>query len=145
MDEVHFPSNDLKVAVGQALALRGAVNNAFNTSMEVGVTVTTESLATGESATVCLAFFIFVALDAEGRKCRVEPVVPESFEEKHEFALAVERRKVRLKRKQLEQEVASKAPTHARLSHALSRGGSLLEGGGAEASPLSAGRKPRLQ
>ena len=32
-------------------------------------------------------------------------MLPETFEEKHEFALAIERRKVRLKRKQIEREV----------------------------------------
>ena len=44
MDEVSFPAEEYgKVAVGQALLLRGQVNNAFNTSMEVGVLVTSEA------------------------------------------------------------------------------------------------------
>mmetsp|Transcript_41464 Transcript_41464/g.121276 ORF Transcript_41464/g.121276 Transcript_41464/m.121276 type:complete len:127 (-) Transcript_41464:7-387(-) len=51
MDEVHFDA-DARVGVGHAVSLRGQVNNAFNTSMEVGVSVSSESLATGESTTV---------------------------------------------------------------------------------------------
>ena len=58
MDEVHFPSKGAgpqqanTITVGQAVSLRGQVNNAFNTSMEVGVLVSTESLSTGETSTV---------------------------------------------------------------------------------------------
>ena len=103
MDEVDFPS-DAHVRVGQAVSLTGQVNNAFNTSMEVGVAVSTEDLQTGQQQTVCLAFFIFVALDHSGKKMKVEQVVPESLEERHEHALANERRTVRLMRKQLEAE-----------------------------------------
>ena len=98
MDEASFPAEEYgKVAVGQALLLRGQVNNAFNTSMEVGVLVTSEAplpshfsrhpkriahphlmrciqaLGTGATATVCLAFFIFVAIDESGGKESVEP------------------------------------------------------------------------
>ncbi|KAL1496174.1 hypothetical protein AB1Y20_014791 [Prymnesium parvum] len=104
MDEVHFPS-DHPLRAGHVVSLHGQVNNAFNTSMEVGVTVRSESAAAAGRPTVCLAFFIFVALDASGKKLPVPPVRPDSFDERLEFALAAERRKVRLKRKLLEQEV----------------------------------------
>ena len=54
--------------------LVGQVNNAFNTSMEVGVTVQSESRTTGRVQMVCSAFFIFVALDASGKKQKVRVI-----------------------------------------------------------------------
>lgn len=86
--EHDIPCGDIVTVVGQ-------VNNAFNTSMEVGVSVHSEA-KTGEIQMVCSAFFMFVALGEDGRKKKVPRILAESVEEQHSFALAAERRAIRL-------------------------------------------------
>ena len=80
MDNLYIEN---EVPLGDTVVLIGQVNNAFNTSMEVGVQVTSESRITGRVQVVCSAFFMFVALDSNGKKQRVQPVVAESVEEQH--------------------------------------------------------------
>ena len=54
------------------------VNRAFNTSMEVGVSVLAEGLISGVKRSVCSAFFVFVALGPDGKKKQVPPMQPDS-------------------------------------------------------------------
>jgi acyl-CoA hydrolase len=69
------------VAVGSLLTLRAAVNHAGQTSMEVGVRVETEDLASGKVIHTNSAYLVFVALDDFGRPTRVPRLVVESAEE----------------------------------------------------------------
>jgi len=93
MDELYF---EQQIYVGQVVNLTARVNRAFNTSMEVGVKVQVEDLLRGKVEKVCEAFFTFVALDEDNRKQQLTPVVPFTEEEKSQYALANERRRMRI-------------------------------------------------
>jgi acyl-CoA hydrolase len=84
------------VHIGQLMILRSSVNRVFRTSMEVGVKVLVEDLVTGERLHTSSAYLTFVALDAEGKRIPVAPVIPETEEEKRRYAEAGQRREHRL-------------------------------------------------
>ena len=86
------------IKVGDHVVLKASVNYVGRTSMEVGVQVTKENPYTGEQAIATTAHLVFVALDTKKRPCEVEPVVPETEEEKRRY----ENAKIRVKaRKEL--------------------------------------------
>ena len=93
MDELYF---EKQIYVGQVVNLTARVNRAFNTSMEVGVSVQVEDLLSGKRQSVCKAFFTFVALDENNHKQQLTPVLPLTEEEKSQYALANERRRMRI-------------------------------------------------
>lgn len=84
------------VRIGQLIVLRSAVNRVFNTSMEIGVKVETETLITGEKLHTCSAYLTFVALGENGRPAPIPPVIPETAEEHRRYREAGERREARL-------------------------------------------------
>ncbi len=88
------------VKIGQLLLLRSSVNRVFRTSMEVGVKVMVEDLATGETRHTSSAYLTFVAVDAEGNRIPVPPVIPETEEEKRRYEEAARRREIRLEMRQ---------------------------------------------
>ena len=81
---------------GSVVILESKVTRTFNTSMEVKVDVSYEILQTGESHHSNSAYYSFVAVDQSGRSIPVNPVLPESPEEKKLFESALERREMRL-------------------------------------------------
>jgi len=87
------------IRVGQMVLLRSSVNRVFHTSMEVGVKVFVEDLITGEVRHTSSAYLTFVAIDAEGRRIPIPPVIPETPEEKRRYEEAGQRREQRLLRK----------------------------------------------
>jgi acyl-CoA hydrolase len=84
------------IHIGQLVLLRASVNRAFRTSMEVGVKVFVEDLVTGARKHTCSAYLTFVALDAEGNRVPIPPVIPETDEEKRRYEAAARRRTLRL-------------------------------------------------
>jgi acyl-CoA hydrolase len=82
--------------IGDLIVLRSSVNRVFRTSMEVGATVETENLITGEKVHTCSAYLTFVALDDEGKPMEIPPVIPETETEKRRYREAGERREARL-------------------------------------------------
>jgi acyl-CoA hydrolase len=84
------------VHIGQLIRLKTSVNRVFRTSMEVGVKVLVEDLITGELKHTSSAYLTFVALDRQGRRIAVPPVIPETEEEKRRFEAAGHRREYRL-------------------------------------------------
>jgi acyl-CoA hydrolase len=64
MDQLHFLR---PVRQGMVVILRSQVNQAWRTSMEVGVRVDAEDPATGSVVHCCTAYLTFVALDAHGQ------------------------------------------------------------------------------
>ena len=68
-----------------------------NTSLEVRVDSMVERLD-GTRELINRAYVVFVALDGDDRPARVPTFVPETEEEKKEFAAAEARRKIRLSR-----------------------------------------------
>lgn len=84
------------IHIGQLVILRSAVNRVFRTSMEVGVKVFVEDLLTSEQKHTCSAYLTFVAIDAQGNRVPIPPVIPETDEERRRFDDAGERRQQRL-------------------------------------------------
>lgn len=84
------------VKIGQLVVLKSSVNRAFRTSMEVGVRVMVEDLASGEIRHTSSAYLTFVALDDEGKPNPVPAVIPETKDQKRRFEEAGKRREHRL-------------------------------------------------
>ena len=84
------------VRVGQLVMLRSSVNRVFRTSMEVGVKVFVEDLLTGEVSHTSSAYLTFVAIDEQGNRVPLAPVIPETEDEKRRYLEAARRRAERL-------------------------------------------------
>lgn len=69
------------VHVGQLVTLLATVNAAWHTSMEVGVRVESEHVASREVIHTSTAYLTMVALDEHGKPTRVPPLAPEAPEE----------------------------------------------------------------
>ena len=83
------------VRVGDFVILRSSVNRVFHTSMEVGVKVWVENYRAEESRHVSSAYLTFVAVDVNGNRLPVPPVIPETEEEKRRYDGAARRREIR--------------------------------------------------
>ena len=64
IDEIHFVQ---PVRRGMVVILKARVNQAWNSSMEVGVRVEAEDPRTGDTAHCCTAYLTFVAINDDGR------------------------------------------------------------------------------
>jgi acyl-CoA hydrolase len=84
------------VHIGQLIILRSSVNRVFRTSMEVGVRVEVEDLLTRQRKHTSSAYLTFVAVDEQGHRVPIAPVIPETDEEKRRYAEAETRRAYRL-------------------------------------------------
>lgn len=96
MDDLHFHT---PIGVGWVVTLRARVLAAFHTSMEVGVTVHAENILTGAQHLTTSALLTFVALNPDGSKAPVPPLLLKTDAEREAFAEAHVRRKARLERK----------------------------------------------
>jgi acyl-CoA hydrolase len=72
------------------------VNRVFRTSLEVGVSVTTENTLTGDRTHTNTAYLTFVAIDEDGKPVVAAPVKPVTTVEKRRFRDAARRREIRL-------------------------------------------------
>jgi acyl-CoA hydrolase len=97
MDEMSFLE---PVYLGDVVTLKASVNQAFNTSMEVGVRVEAESFLTGKTTHTSSAYLVFVAIDDSGKPRPVPPLIAETEEERQRQREAGLRREARLARKQ---------------------------------------------
>lgn len=68
MDQLHFLE---PVRKGMVVILRAKVNQAWNTSMEIGVRVEAEDPLSGNTVHCCSAYLTFVALDSFGRPKKI--------------------------------------------------------------------------
>ncbi|XP_075038221.1 acyl-coenzyme A thioesterase 11 [Mixophyes fleayi] len=93
MDDIYFEHT---ISVGQVVNLKTKVNRAFNSSMEVGIHVTSEDLCSGKEWKVCQAFATFVAQPQDNKKVKLKPLTPLTEEEQLEHSIAAERRRMRL-------------------------------------------------
>lgn len=98
VDEINFHH---PIRLGEVVTLQASVNRAFTTSMEIGVMVTGHGKDGISSRRANTAYLTFVAIDANGHPTPVAPVVPETDDEQRRFAEALERRQLRLKRRQV--------------------------------------------
>ncbi|NOX62056.1 MAG: acyl-CoA thioesterase [Chloroflexi bacterium] len=104
MDDLHFLA---PIRTGEVVILKAQVNRAFGASLEVGVRVEAENPLTGERRHCSSAYLTFVALDKEGRKVPVPPLIPETEDEIRRYEEAAERRRVRLERRKAPRNVVS--------------------------------------
>lgn len=81
MDDIYFEHT---ISVGQVVNLKTKVNRAFNSSMEVGIQVTSEDLCSGKEWKVCQAFATFVAQPQGNEKVKLKPLTPLTEEEQLE-------------------------------------------------------------
>jgi acyl-CoA hydrolase len=84
------------IQLGDLVILKASVNYVGRTSMEVGVRVEAEDLATGARRHTNSCYLTFVAIDRDHRPIEIPQVVPETEEEKRRYAAAQERRRRRL-------------------------------------------------
>jgi len=93
------------IKVGDLIILKAHVTCAFTTSLEVQVDVFSEETLTGKRQLTSKAFLTFVAIDRNGGRIQVPPLIVETEEEKRTCAEAQARRAERLKRKKESSEV----------------------------------------
>jgi acyl-CoA hydrolase len=96
LDSVEFKN---PVRVGDVLILRGRINAAFNSSMEIEVEVHSEAPLTGEEKLTTRALVTMVALDGDGRPTAVPELRLVNDDERRRFEDASQRRTTRLQRK----------------------------------------------
>ncbi|XP_046844483.1 acyl-coenzyme A thioesterase 11-like [Xenia sp. Carnegie-2017] len=79
---------------GQVVNVTAKLTRAFGSSMEVVVDVHLKDMFTDEDVQVCQAYFVFVALAKVG-KAKLTHLDPVTYDERLEYALAYERRRLR--------------------------------------------------
>jgi len=87
------------IKVGDLIILNARVTCAFTTSLEVQVDVHSEETLTGRRQLTSRAYLTFVAIDRDGTRLRVPPLIVETPEERRICEEAQGRRAERLKRK----------------------------------------------
>jgi len=92
MDHLDFLA---PVRLGDLLILKASVNRAYRTSMEVGVKVMVEDIAAQRLRHVSSAYVTFVAVDRDGNKLPVPPVIPETEHQRRRYEDAGRRREMR--------------------------------------------------
>lgn len=98
------------VHVGDLVTFRASVNDVGTTSLECGVRIDAERLRTGEVVHASTAYFVYVAIDDEGRPREVPPIEVATPEERRRQREAKLRRESRLRHKeQLERQRATDA------------------------------------
>ncbi|MGV3685119.1 MAG: acyl-CoA thioesterase [Daejeonella sp.] len=84
------------IKLGDVITIEAKVTRAFNTSVEVRLSVWAENIPSGSRVKSNEAFYTFVALDQEGRTIPVPPIQPETDEEQKLYDGALRRRQLRL-------------------------------------------------
>jgi acyl-CoA hydrolase len=87
------------IKVGDLIILKSRVTCVFTTSLEVQVDVFSEETLTGRRQLTSRAFLTFVAIDRDGGRIRIPPLLVETDEERRVCEEAHARREQRLKRK----------------------------------------------
>ncbi len=87
------------IKVGDLIILKSRVTCTFTTSLEAEVEVFSEETLTGERRMTSRAFLTFVAIDQDGQKRPVPPLIVETDNDRHRCEEAHARRAARLRRK----------------------------------------------
>ena len=87
------------IRVGDLIILKSRVTCAFTTSLEAQVDVYSEETLTGRRRLTSRAFLTFVAIDLNGGRVRVPPLLVETDEDRRICSEAHARRAARLERK----------------------------------------------
>ena len=87
------------VYIGDMITLEASVNLVGRTSMEVGVSVKSENLRTGEVQNTATAYLTLVALDEDGKPAVIPSLILETDEDVRRNRDAQKRREIRLSEK----------------------------------------------
>jgi len=87
------------IKVGDLIILKSRVTCVFTTSLEVQVAVYSEETLTGRRQLTSRAFLTFVAIDRDGNRVKVPPLLVETDDERRVCEDAQARRAARLRRK----------------------------------------------
>lgn len=85
------------INLGDTVTLFSSINRVFNTSMEVGVKVFSESFKVGKRIHTNTAYLTFVSVDSDGKPVKAIEAIPETSEEKRRYEQALQRRDRRLR------------------------------------------------
>lgn len=85
------------VHIGNLVTVRSEVTWTGRTSLETRVVITAEDVVSGKVTHTNTAYFVYVALDENGRPTPVPPLLVETEEEKQRFELGAARQAERLK------------------------------------------------
>ena len=86
------------IRLGDAVTLTSCVNRVFNSSLEVGVKVYSESFRKGTRVHTNSAYLTFVSVDDDAKPVRAVKVIPETEDEIRRYNEALQRREHRLKK-----------------------------------------------
>jgi|SRR5690606_1060678 len=84
------------VKLGAVVTIEAQVTRAFNTSVEVRLTVWAQNMPGGTKVISNQAFYTFVAIDENSNTVKVPQLTPETDEEKEFYKSAIQRRQIRL-------------------------------------------------
>lgn len=107
IDSLHF---ERPVQKGDVIVLLARVNRVWRSSMEVGVRVEGEPVGV-ERFHAATAYLTFVAIDAEGRRLSVPPIVTANAEDQRRYDAAETRRAIRLRTRDERRQRAAGAST----------------------------------
>ena len=93
VDKVDFRE---PIRIGELVTAFARVNFTGRTSMEVGVKLVAENVATGDRRHTNSCYVTYVALDEHGRPTPVPPIVPQTPDEKRRWDRAARRRQDRV-------------------------------------------------
>ena len=93
VDSVTFQS---PIKEGEIVVIKGQVNRAFRTSMEVELNVWAENPIKNTYRKCNQAYYTFVAVDNNDRPTEVPQIIPETDDEKDRYLEAAKRRELRL-------------------------------------------------
>ncbi len=93
VDNISFTN---PIRLGNVVHIEAKITRAFNTSMEIHMTVWGEDIIQQYRYKSNEAYFTFVALDPNGKARPVMQILPETDEEKRLFEGALRRRQIRL-------------------------------------------------
>lgn len=84
------------IKLGDVVTIEAQVSRAFNTSMEVRLTVWAQNIPSGTKIKSNEAFYTFVAIDENSNTLKVPELIPETEDEKLYYTEAIQRRQLRL-------------------------------------------------
>jgi acyl-CoA hydrolase len=93
VDTVEFRS---AIHLGEVILVKGFINRAFRSSMEIELRVWAENPREGTRRRCNTAYYTFVGVDDDGQPVRVPPVDPQTREQKERYDAAGRRRELRL-------------------------------------------------
>lgn len=96
VDELDFHD---PIKLGEIVILEASINRAFTTSMEIGVLVTAHNIQGTAPRRANSAYLTFVAIDDAGKPVPVQPIVPDTPEQRRRYDEALGRRRARLSRR----------------------------------------------